>query len=65
MTWRLRSCPRCRGDMYLDEQKSWHCLQCGRLPVEQNKRLAVSPGAFQCYPLDNGRPLAKRQGVVV
>jgi len=40
MTWRLKACPRCGGDMYADSYfasqgiiaervKSWVCLQCG------------------------------------
>jgi len=30
--WRMRSCPKCGGDLYLDvEGDVWfdHCLQCG------------------------------------
>ncbi|MFC2003732.1 hypothetical protein ACFLV4_07335 [Chloroflexota bacterium] len=30
--WKLKACPRCRGDVFLDwEQHVWyeHCLQCG------------------------------------
>ncbi len=31
--WRLKSCPRCRGDIFieLDAEKRWYeqCLQCG------------------------------------
>lgn len=29
--WRLKSCPRCRGDFFLDTDsysRCWHCLQC-------------------------------------
>ncbi len=34
VTWKLRSCPRCGGDIYID--RDWHvwyeqCLQCGYL----------------------------------
>jgi DNA-directed RNA polymerase subunit M/transcription elongation factor TFIIS len=32
MKWRLRSCPRCGGDiMIYDDYEGWHetCLQCG------------------------------------
>lgn len=37
--WRLKSCPRCRGDFFLDTDpdmnRGWHCLQCGYLkPLE-------------------------------
>ena len=46
--WRLKSCPRCGGDIYLDsDQYGWyeHCLQCGymgelRSIVEQRKQSA-------------------------
>lgn len=30
--WRLKSCPRCEGDIFLDRDLSgWfeHCIQCG------------------------------------
>jgi hypothetical protein len=30
--WRLKSCPKCRGDMFIDKDRnSWYeeCLQCG------------------------------------
>ena len=28
--WRLKACPRCRGDLYLDEiEGSYYCLACG------------------------------------
>ncbi|MFH1646914.1 MAG: hypothetical protein ABID71_04380 [Chloroflexota bacterium] len=30
--WRLKSCPRCRGDMQIDhDHRGWYewCLQCG------------------------------------
>jgi DNA-directed RNA polymerase subunit M/transcription elongation factor TFIIS len=30
--WRLKSCPKCHGDIYIDkDRKSWfeECLQCG------------------------------------
>jgi hypothetical protein len=32
--WRLKGCPRCRGDLCAQSNGSrgivWHCLQCGR-----------------------------------
>ena len=48
MMWRLKSCPRCGGDLYLDsDQYGWyeHCLLCGymgklRSMVEVKKQLA-------------------------
>lgn len=30
--WKIKSCPRCGGDLFLDiEEQTWleHCLQCG------------------------------------
>lgn len=28
--WRLRACPRCRGDLYREPAyREWVCLQCG------------------------------------
>jgi len=30
--WKLKSCPRCRGDIFIDKElDGWHeqCLQCG------------------------------------
>ena len=30
--WRLKSCPKCKGDMFIDKDRnSWYeeCLQCG------------------------------------
>ncbi|MFC1989542.1 hypothetical protein ACFLVW_03135 [Chloroflexota bacterium] len=32
--WKLKSCPRCRGDIYIDKELyGWYelCLQCGYL----------------------------------
>jgi hypothetical protein len=32
--WKLKSCPRCRGDIYLERDSDSyyeHCLQCGYL----------------------------------
>ena len=32
--WKLKSCPRCQGDIYLDkDEDGWreHCLQCGHI----------------------------------
>ena len=31
-TWKLKSCPRCRGDMFIDRDTyGWYeeCMQCG------------------------------------
>lgn len=34
VTWKIKSCPRCGGDMFLDTDRNAyfdHCLQCGYL----------------------------------
>lgn len=28
MVWRMSACPKCHGDLFLDEH-TWVCLQCG------------------------------------
>ena len=46
--WKLKSCPRCGGDLYIDrDYNGWYqmCLQCGYMGelkeiAEFNKRLA-------------------------
>ena len=46
---RLKSCPRCSGDLIIEQEhnnRSEHCLQCGyqrelRTEVEMNKRQIV------------------------
>lgn len=40
--WKLKSCPRCGGDMFLEKGDKWyeHCLQCGY--ARELKRLAGS-----------------------
>jgi len=59
--WRLKSCPRCRGDMFLDRDNTgWYeeCLQCGHLVeleptsisreqqlADKEKELALAGGA--------------------
>ena len=27
--WKLKSCPKCGGDMYINWDKEYACLQCG------------------------------------
>ena len=37
--WKFKSCPRCRGDVFVDRDlDSWneHCLQCGYLRYLSN-----------------------------
>jgi hypothetical protein len=49
MMW-LKSCPRCeKGDMYLDQDDSRHCMQCGYVQAsgrqtEASARLAILLG---------------------
>lgn len=38
VTWKIKSCPRCGGDMFLDMDRDKyldHCLQCGYLVEKQ------------------------------
>ncbi len=39
-TWKLKSCPRCGGDIFVDcdEEKNWsaQCLQCGYVHQMEN-----------------------------
>ncbi len=48
--WFLKSCPRCRGDMYRDED-GYQCLQCGHIKyfekplIKDNK---VEKGEERC-----------------
>ena len=64
MPWRLKQCPDCSGDLYLDNDgKSWFCLQCGRSIVEQNRPLAVDCGGSHGYHCRNRRPQREGQGV--
>ena len=41
--WRLKGCPRCRGDLNVDYHDEWCCLQCGytdtpRVEINVSKR---------------------------
>jgi len=45
--WRYKNCPRCRGDIYIDEDMDrayLKCLQCG-YEREFNKKLLVRKGS--------------------
>lgn len=55
--WKLRCCPRCGGDVFMDtEERDWfaHCLQCGftaiNKPIEPTE-LALPDG----HPLRTSR----------
>jgi len=62
MTWLLRRCPKCTGDMY-QERDGLHCLQCGRLIlVGKNIPLAVDYSVSHSGSLDNRRPRSTRRG---
>ena len=50
MTWKLKTCPRCQGDLFLDRgTDGWHeqCLQCGYRrelrPIAEAKRSQPAP----------------------
>jgi hypothetical protein len=46
-TWRLRGCPKCRGDMLRDDN-SYQCLQCGFIDWDSNYALPFIPsGNFE------------------
>jgi hypothetical protein len=52
MTWKLKTCPRCQGDLFLDkDMDGWYeqCLQCGfrkeLRPIAMPKRGQPAPEA--------------------
>ena len=46
-SWKLRGCPRCSGDIFIDvdEEHMWYetCLQCGY--THELKKLVITEGA--------------------
>jgi len=36
--WILKACRRCRGDMYLEADNTWHCIMCGYCPTDDKSR---------------------------
>ena len=41
MIW-LKTCPRCKsGDMYLDEDDSKHCMQCGHVHYSRDSAVVA------------------------
>lgn len=54
LTFRVRACPRCGGDAYLEAagDNEWRCLQCGRsVPVPLGLLAsALGPGAAPLSP---------------
>ena len=40
MSWRLKSCNRCLGDLFLEDDE-WRCLQCGHYYYPHQPGLAV------------------------
>jgi len=44
VSWKLKSCPRCGGDIFTDrDYYGWYeqCLQCSYLPVQYAKHTEV------------------------
>ncbi len=50
--WKLKSCPRCSGDMF-QENFQWHCLQCGHSEsaetLREKRRRAGRIGGLQKF----------------
>jgi len=45
MLWRLKGCPKCGGDLiFEDDNKTWHCLQCGKETEEKKELVLVRTG---------------------
>lgn len=40
MSWRLKSCNRCLGDLF-HEDDEWHCMQCGHYYYPNDPGLAI------------------------
>ena len=58
--WRLRSCPKCRGDVFVDyDMNGWYeqCLQCGYLH-DLNTVLEVKGQPIKEQPHARKRELA-------
>jgi hypothetical protein len=59
--WKLKSCLRCSGDIYIDKDfDGWyeHCLQCGYMrPVSE-------PGAMQIHGAGNREKQMVGAGIV-
>jgi DNA-directed RNA polymerase subunit M/transcription elongation factor TFIIS len=52
MTWKLKTCPRCQGDLFVDKDNDgWfeQCLQCGyrkeMRPIAEQKSARPAPEA--------------------
>ena len=61
-TWRLKQCPRCKGDLYR-EAAGWCCLQCGRVVIEQDRPLVAHSSVSRGGSLDNRRPRGRGRRV--
>ncbi len=47
-SWKIRGCPRCKGDLFLDmdgRERFGHCLQCGYMSCQPDKERPVRPQA--------------------
>jgi ribosomal protein S27AE len=55
--WKLKSCPRCGGDIFLEGEDKWYedCLQCGYA-----HELKSLPEFY-----NRGRPLVRNGGAAV
>jgi hypothetical protein len=51
----FKSCPRCRGDIYMDVEGELSCLQCG--PLRPAERDALLPQIFRDVADQNRRAL--------
>lgn len=64
--WRLKGCPRCRGDVFLDrdEEHRWYqqCLQCGYFNEMQDLAgFHEQPQERERQPVPAGKKPAVRQ----
>jgi hypothetical protein len=62
--WKLKDCPRCSGDLFLDaEEDGWlgHCLQCGFMGRYSNAIVsAQNPLAYTSMPVNKSQEVIKQ-----
>ena len=62
MLW-LKACPRCQtGDLYLDEDDSKHCMQCGHIQYAANSA-GILAGLSELVTAQGGK--TRRAGSIV